>query len=178
MESIAELDESILLSREALGLSPPGHGDYSKILNELSWSLISRYEAQGLIEDLEESIRLGRQALALQRIGYPRRYNPLETLAKSLHFQPEHLDEALQLSRESVSLISPGHDAYCQNMMTLATILLRHHERSGASDKLEEAISVCTEALSSCPPTYFLHPRLLALQVKLAEVQSSSSSTR
>jgi hypothetical protein len=59
-------------------------------------------------------------------------------------------------------------------LTTLATILLRHHERSGAVDELEEAISNFTEALSLCPANHCLRPRLLALQAKLVECQSSS----
>ncbi|TEB14982.1 hypothetical protein FA13DRAFT_1877691 [Coprinellus micaceus] len=80
-------------------------------------------------------------------------------LAKSLHFKPDHLDEALQLSRESVSLVSPTNLDF-EVLMTLATILLGHHEHSGAPGKLEEAISVCTEALSLCPlaPPQVPHP--------------------
>jgi hypothetical protein len=95
-------------------------------------------------------------------------------LAKSLHFKPENLDDALQRSRESVSLASPKRSSYCEILMNLATILLRHHERSGAADELEEAISICAEALSLCKATHPLHPKLLALQAKLAGRQSSS----
>ncbi|TEB36644.1 hypothetical protein FA13DRAFT_1075648 [Coprinellus micaceus] len=164
MECIMDLEESIWRLREALSLCPPGHEDLSDLLNELAWNLTSRYEAQGLVLDLEESIRLGRESLALQPVGHPGREHSLDTLAKSLHFKPENLDEALQRSRESVSLASPKRSSYCEILMNLANILLRHHERSGAADELEEAISICAEALSLWKATHPLHPKLLALQ--------------
>ena len=59
--------------------------------------------------------------------------------------------------------------------MYLAIVLHCHYEHSRAPDKLEEAVSVCEEALSLCPPNSYLRPRLLRLQAKLAEAQSSSS---
>ena len=59
--------------------------------------------------------------------------------------------------------------------MYLATILHCHYEHSGVVEELEEAISVSEEALSLCPPNHILRPRLLRLQAKLAEAQSSSS---
>ncbi|TEB36668.1 hypothetical protein FA13DRAFT_1076790 [Coprinellus micaceus] len=174
MASIIDLEESIHRTREALGLCPPGHADRSDLLNELAWNLTSRYEAQGVIQDLHESISLGQESLTLFPVGHPDRCAALDTLAKALHFQPEHLDEALQLSRESTSLSSPSNEGYLDILMTLATILLRHHEHSGVPGKLEEAISVCTEALSLCPPNHLLRPKLLGLRGKLDEGLASS----
>ena len=85
---------------------------------------------------------------------HPDRYETLDTLARALHFKTEHLVEALQLSQESGSLISPGHHECRQHMMTLATILRRCYECSELIEELQEAASFCEEALSECPPNH------------------------
>ena len=70
-------------------------------------------EVLGLIQDLEESIAFGRESLFLLPVDHPDRYETLDTLAKTIHFKPEHLDEAsaLELSRKSVSAIPPLQEA-------------------------------------------------------------------
>ena len=65
-----DLDEAIVLVREALELRPQGHPLRSDSLNSLANGLSTRYKRLGVMHDLDEAVALGREALDL----YPQRY--------------------------------------------------------------------------------------------------------
>jgi tetratricopeptide (TPR) repeat protein len=174
--SMVDLEEAIRLGREAVALCPSGHPARASALNELAWDLTIKYKAQDNSGSLEEAICVSRESLSLCPIGNPERPNILDTLATALHFVQDHLTEALQLSRESLSLIPLNHSYRWEVMSIVAAILLSHYERSGLAEDLEEATSVCEQALTLCPPNHIRRPRLLALQAKLVEATSSTSS--
>jgi hypothetical protein len=109
-------------------------------------------------------------------MGHPSRRGIFNTLSNSLSFDIEHLDEALQLSRESLSLTPLKHWYRWEIMLTLASILLSHYEQSGSAEDLEEATSVCEQALLLCPSKHFLRHKLLVLRAKLTAVKSSLRS--
>ena len=62
--AIGDLDEAIVLGREALTLPPQDYLERSMCLNNLAVDLSSRYDKIGAIENLEEAIPLDREALA------------------------------------------------------------------------------------------------------------------
>ncbi|KAJ3538448.1 hypothetical protein NMY22_g5161 [Coprinellus aureogranulatus] len=173
--SISDLQESISLGREALQLFPPGHPDRPEFLNSLAWLLCLSHETLGFEHDLDEAVLFARESLSLRPPGHPSRFY---TLAAALCHRPQHLDEALSLSREAVSLISPGNSNYWDISMTLANILLRQYERSGALEYLEDATVVCSKAMLLCPMGDPKRPKLLTLESKLAKARSALSSRR
>jgi hypothetical protein len=65
-----DLDETIVLDREALDLRPTGHPLRSSCLNNLAADLSTRYGQLGVIEDL---LVLDREALDLRPQGHPDR---------------------------------------------------------------------------------------------------------
>ena len=58
-----DLEEAIVLTREALDLYPAGHPDRPTSLNTLGVRLTTRYERLGVMEDLHEAIVFHREAL-------------------------------------------------------------------------------------------------------------------
>ena len=62
-----DLDEAIVLDREALGLCPQGHLNWVMSLNNLAGHLSTRYNRLGAIEDLDEAFVLVREAPHLSR---------------------------------------------------------------------------------------------------------------
>ncbi|TEB16667.1 hypothetical protein FA13DRAFT_1872504 [Coprinellus micaceus] len=164
--SIVDLEEAIRLERESLALCPPSHANRASTLNELAWLLTMQYEAQCDTGLLEEAVCLGRESLSLCAIGHPQRFNVLDTLSTALTFVQDCLDEALQLSRESLSLTPLNHSCRWRALCGVASILLSRYERSGSAEDLEEAVLICGQASSLCPPKHFRRYKLLALQAK------------
>lgn len=66
-----DLDEAVVLAREALDLCPQGHPDRSRSLNNLAAALVTRYNQAGVMQDLDEAILLSREALDLLSKGAP-----------------------------------------------------------------------------------------------------------
>ena len=82
--AIKDLDEAIVLNREALDVRPHGHPLRFSILNNLAADLFHRYEKFAEMEDLDEAIVLGREALSLCSYRHPDRSNLLYNLASQL----------------------------------------------------------------------------------------------
>ncbi|TEB36814.1 hypothetical protein FA13DRAFT_1085616 [Coprinellus micaceus] len=167
--AVVDVDKAVHLCRDALGLRPPGDAKRGSILHSLCLCLIFRFEARQNVHDLNEATSLCREALPLHPPGSDYHIRTLRTLATVLQLQPEHLDEALELSRKSVSLICSAHSDRWEHLMTLASILHRRYKRSGAVMDLEEAITICAKAMALCPPKHIRRHKLLALQANLAE---------
>ena len=79
-----QLNEAIVLDREALVLLPPGHPLQSISLTNLAIHLGTQYKQLGGVEDLNEAIVLGREALSLRTPGHPDRSMSLNNLASHL----------------------------------------------------------------------------------------------
>jgi tetratricopeptide (TPR) repeat protein len=155
-------------------LCPAGNATRGISLNNLAWSYIVRYEALGVVSDLETSISLGRESLRLLHNGHSEWYLALGTLSRALHHKPEYLEEAVKLSREAVELVPPHNPRHWESVMNLSIILHRYWQSSGAVKELEEALSSCKETLERCPPNHSKVPKILALHAELVEAQSSS----
>ena len=83
--AVADLEEAIVLNREALERRPQGHPDRSSLLNHLALSLSTRYNQLAAVADLEEAIVLDREVLELCPQGHPGRSTALENFAGHLH---------------------------------------------------------------------------------------------
>ena len=79
-----DLNEAVVLDREALDLRPKGHPDRAMSLNNLAIDLIIRYEQLWGVEDLDEAIVLVREALDLRPQGHPAQSRSLNDLARFL----------------------------------------------------------------------------------------------
>jgi CHAT domain-containing protein len=124
-----DLDEAIVLDREALNLRPPGHSDRSLSLSNLAVRLSTRFDQLRATEDLDEAIVLDREALDLRPLGHPLRSSSVNNLAVYLSTRynqlgtPEDLDEAIVLDREALDLRPQGHPDRSGSLENLASHL-------------------------------------------------------
>ncbi|KAF8429868.1 CHAT domain-containing protein [Boletus edulis BED1] len=126
---MADLDEAVVLDREALELRPQGHPDRSTSLNNLAVDLSTRYNQLGAMADLDAAIVLDREALELRPQGHPHRSISLNNLAFRLSTRYNQLgamtdlDGAIVLGRDAVDLSLPGHKDRSISLETLASAL-------------------------------------------------------
>ena len=114
-----DLEEAILLHRQALELRPASHPDISIFLNNLALALGIKFDHSGHPEDLEESILLHREALRLHPASHPDRSMCLNNLATVLRVQfnesgiQEELEEAICIFHQSLNTLIKGHPSTC-----------------------------------------------------------------
>ena len=155
--ALRDLDEAIILDREALSLFPQGHPNRSMSLNNLAVDLSSRYKQLGALRDLDEAIVLAREALSILPQGHPDRSASLNNLANRLSTRysqlgaSRDLDEAIVLNREALSLRPQGHPNRSMSLNNLAVYLSTRYNQLGAIQDLDEAIVLDQEALSLYP---------------------------
>ena len=134
---IENLDEAIVLAREALALHTPGHPDWSTSLTNLALHLLTRYKQLGGVEDLDEAIVLAREALMLRTPGHPDRSMSLNNLGAHLWTQyrqlegVEDLNEAIVLNRQALTLLQAGHPNRSRSLKNLAGYLSTRYEQVG-----------------------------------------------
>jgi CHAT domain-containing protein len=142
-----DLNEAIVLDREALDLCPRGHPDRSISLNNLAVDLSVRCGQLGEREDLDEAIVLQREALGLRPQGHPLRSGSLNNLAVHLSSRynqlrtTEDLDEAIVLVREAFDLRPQGHPDRSESLENLACYLCNRFTRSKQLQDKEEVFS-------------------------------------
>jgi hypothetical protein len=148
------MEDTIILAREALVLSPIKHvDDRLEACMLLAESLRYSFGHNANDSMLEEIIKLGREALALSPERHPLRARSCVNLAISLTTRYERtggvslLDEAIDLQREALALRPegyPDHFSYCGN---LANSLEICYKRTGDLKLLDEAIDLQREVL-------------------------------
>ncbi|TFK16623.1 TPR-like protein [Coprinopsis marcescibilis] len=86
-----DLDESILLDREAISLRPTGHVNHAKSINNLANNLSIRFRLKAeSFADLEESLMMHRKALSLRPVPDPERSQSLHNLSIALSLRFHH----------------------------------------------------------------------------------------
>ena len=152
-----DIEEAIVLDREALSLCPKGHPDRSRSLNNLADGLSTRYKQLGEMQDLHEAIALDREAHDLCPQGHPHRSTSLNNLAVRLSTRYERLGamqdlhEAIVLDREALGLRPQGHPDRSMSLNNLAVRLSIRYNQLGAMQDLDEAIVLDREALDLRP---------------------------
>jgi CHAT domain-containing protein/tetratricopeptide (TPR) repeat protein len=151
------INGAIVLDREVLKLSPPGHPKRYPSLNHLASHLSNRYAQLGATRDLEEAVVLNREALDLCPQGHPDRTMSLTNLAKRLATRynllgaMQDLDEATVLGREALDLCPQGHPDRSTCLNNLANHLTSRYKQLRAMQDLDEAIVLAREALDLRP---------------------------
>ena len=149
-----DMDEAIVLEREALGLCPPGHPERYVSLNRLGGHLNNRYEQLGAITDIEEAIVLARDALMLCPPGHSDRSQSLNNLSLYLFTRynqlggMEDLNEAIVLARDSLACSTAGHPVHSVSLTNLSQYLSSRYQQLGAMEYLNEAIALARDGLA------------------------------
>ncbi len=67
---LEDLEQAIQVNQQAVNLTPDGHADKPRRLNNLGGALQSRFKRSGEWEDLEQAIQLNQQAVNLTPDGH------------------------------------------------------------------------------------------------------------
>ncbi|KAI0246100.1 TPR-like protein [Lactifluus subvellereus] len=138
--------------REVLLLCPPDHESKDTLLENLAFSLTSRFEYFGRMGCLEEAISLYRAALRLCPRGHPRRQESLRGLANVMHLRClrthsiEDLEESINLGRDNLALTPPGYRMRPQMLYNLSVGLQIQYTWTGDMGYVEEGIEHLYEA--------------------------------
>jgi tetratricopeptide (TPR) repeat protein len=150
---MTDLEEAILLHREALELRPSPHPCRSHSLNNLGNALLDHYRGTDIMVDLEESISLHREALELRSFPHPDRSYSLYNLALSLQDMYEvtrvlsHLQEAITCYEGLLEFYHPvGHEDRVETLTGMADLLQMRFDRMGQVGDLSKIALLRAEA--------------------------------
>lgn len=162
-KEIAELDDAILLLRQAAG-EWEGHEPFSF----LSRAFLARFELTAEQPDLEEAIEMLRWALNEMPIDDPQYPATVKDLLKLSWLPLSRFGDATELTvtifvaRRAISLMSDQNPDKPDLALNVATALWHRHERSGNAYDAALVIGACQEALR-LPADPGTRTRLLAL---------------
>lgn len=136
-----DLDEAIVLGRDAVVRMPPGLPQRSAALASLSSALRIRYERAGYDGDLTEAIDLGRQATADLPEDHPRQGSVLSNLGSSL-MAAGMLEEALHEYRRAVGRFEASGNRHgrARTLNNLAGALTQTGRIDEATDAFGQAL--------------------------------------
>ncbi|KAH9474300.1 hypothetical protein JR316_0012758 [Psilocybe cubensis] len=148
VHNVDDLEYAIILYRKVLELQPPGHPLRFTSLNNISISLQGRYIRFGSPEDLEEAIQFLRESMACltkSHTRYPFIINNLsEALARSS--EKENMDEAVDLGRQALLMLSGGHPGRSRALLNLGDTLLSRFNLLNNMEDHDEAFTLYEQA--------------------------------
>jgi tetratricopeptide (TPR) repeat protein len=153
----ADLDSTIELHFEMLGLEPEDRLDCSGSRHSLATLLYERFERGGERSDLDTAITLLNEAVRLRPAPHPNRGTSLTNLAGALtvRFQtrgePVDLDRAIILYQEALEFIPALHPTRGSCLNNFAATLHERFEMRGDPVDLDGAIDMYHEALELVP---------------------------
>jgi tetratricopeptide (TPR) repeat protein len=115
------------------------------------------YHTAGDLDYLVQAISLLRAALNHHPRGHSRRSENLDSLAGTLSYYCEQVDdipkllEAIGFFREAIDVLPAGNPNQPQLLANLATSLVIYYDRVGDESALVESIDLGRRAISTCP---------------------------
>ncbi|KAI0977561.1 TPR domain-containing protein [Xylaria arbuscula] len=158
---MADLEEAIQVTRQAVEATPKDHPDLAALLNNLGSYLGDRYSRTGAMVDLEEAIQVARQAVEATPKDHPDLARRLNNLGISLSNRYSStgaitdLEEAIQVARHTVEATPKDHPDLAGLLISLGNRLGDRYSSTGAMTDLEQADSLFFTALhlDVCPPS-------------------------
>ena len=147
------LDKVISQHHNSLAFHAAGNPEWNALQSSLSLALLTRFEQQGLEQDLDEAIRRWQDVSREMVVGHEDHPMTLNNIAFALtmRFQTRgnrsDLNDAIQLQRDALTLRPIGHPDRTVSMANLATTLLTLFKEGGDDTLLTEAIQLQREAL-------------------------------
>ncbi|KIJ65879.1 hypothetical protein HYDPIDRAFT_109946, partial [Hydnomerulius pinastri MD-312] len=155
--SSANLDEPILLYRQALDLRRPGRPDRPATLLQLAQTLLFRYDKQGCNESVADEINeLMTEPQDFSEDSHERRAADLvlETLKRCRVVNSgrlAELDELVWKLQRSAMVPPDGYFDRPQRLINLSTTLWRRYEKHGELSDLEYSLEINKQALQLLP---------------------------
>ncbi|KAM0493461.1 hypothetical protein ACHAP8_009288 [Fusarium lateritium] len=175
-------EEAIQLARTALALTPDGHPDQAKWLNNLSAHLIERFHRLWDLSDLQNAINSASKAADLTPNG-PTKALYLAAVVDGLIHRYEKmgsltdLEEAIRITEMAIGMLPIHHSRRPRIVSILADILKNRYLRHQKIQDLDRAIELSREAVDATPDNQpFKAAYLDRLAVQLC-LRSSRSRT-
>ncbi|KAF3071998.1 hypothetical protein CFAM422_005757 [Trichoderma lentiforme] len=152
--AMSDLEESILLQREAVASAPSYYNGRDELLSSLGISLGHKYDRTHALEDLNESISLFQEVLEISSISLQRRHDVCHSLASALSSRffisgkRADLLESIAMSREAVSSVSKDRRTRGTMLSSLGLHLYMNYSFTGTKSHLDEAIRVGQDAVN------------------------------
>ncbi|TFK33698.1 CHAT domain-containing protein [Crucibulum laeve] len=152
-----DLEEAIMLHREALKLIPPSHQYRGCALNNLANKLHKKFDEDNHLPSLEESILLQREAVDFHPSRHTTRSICLSNLAANLcrrfevapNQEPTLLYEATRLYQESLEILPLRHVARWPPLVNFGNLLVKLFKLDRQRiEYLDQAIGLHREALT------------------------------
>ena len=153
--ALEDLDQAILLTRQAIAGISEENPNRAAILSNLGGILQTRFERTGTLEDLDEAIQAGRQAVAAAPPDHAARAAILDGAGAGLLSRfvrtgaQEDLEEALMRTRQAVAATPADHPGRPGRLSHLGAVLHTRFERTGAPADLDEAIQAGRRAVAA-----------------------------
>ncbi|THU77350.1 TPR-like protein [Dendrothele bispora CBS 962.96] len=151
------MENAILVSQQAVDLSPDGHAHKAALLNNLGSAFFRRFNHLGELRDVENAILVNQQAVDLAPDGHADKAALLHNLGNALLGRFRHLGElediknAILVKKQAVDLIPDGHVEKAGLLNNLGAALLGQFERLGKLEDIENAILVIQQAVNLTP---------------------------
>ncbi|XDG08337.1 hypothetical protein ABKA04_007952 [Annulohypoxylon sp. FPYF3050] len=148
-----DLEEAIVISKQAIEATPKTLPDRGIQLHHLGIRLRQRYQFSGMMTDLEEAIRLSREVVNANSLNALDQAGQLNALGINLGLRYERtgaiadLDESIQIARQAVREVTSDHSYYPGLLNSLSIRLGDRYQRTKARTDLDEAIRVTREVI-------------------------------
>ncbi|KAJ7508271.1 hypothetical protein B0H11DRAFT_2270663 [Mycena galericulata] len=154
---LADVDEAVVVCREAVRLSPDGQPPQELALLALGLSLHRRFLRLSILSDIDESIALLRKGVTLLPDGHRAKGFLLSALGDSLRCRFERLGDlgdintSISLLSEAVAPLPDGHPAKALWLGKFGFSLLRRFDRLGDLGDLDHSLLVLRTSVRLSP---------------------------
>ena len=161
------VEEGVVLSRQAVSLTPDGDPQKPGVLNTLATLLSARFDRLGDMKDLNSAIKTALAAVNLTPTDHPDYAGYLNNLAVMLSNRfdrrgdIEDIEAAIGAAQTAVSMTPDGHPRKPGMLNTLANRLAARFDRLGQRQDLEAAIEAAHAAADLTPDGHPYKPGML-----------------
>ncbi|THU76030.1 TPR-like protein, partial [Dendrothele bispora CBS 962.96] len=154
---LGDIENAILVSQQAVNLTPDGHADKAAWLNNLGNAFQRQFECLGKLRDIENAILVTRQAVDLTPDNHVLKAGLLNNLGSALQSRFEHLgelrdiEEAILVNQQAVVLIPDGHALKAACLNSLGSALSHRFQYLGMLGDIDTAILVKQKAVDLTP---------------------------
>ncbi|KAJ7865997.1 CHAT domain-containing protein [Mycena olivaceomarginata] len=154
---LSDINKSVLMKEDAVKLTPDGHPDKPRWLNNLGNSLLSRFEQLGDLSDINKSVSMKEDAVKLTPDGHPDKPSRLSNLGNSLLGRFERLGDLSDINKsvliveDAVKLTPDRHPDKPSLLNNLGSSLVRRFERLDDLSDINKSVLMFEDAIKLTP---------------------------
>jgi hypothetical protein len=156
--NVADLEEAVRVTREAVTLLAAGHPDRPSALSNLGGTLSTLFERTGNMSDIDDAVEAGHEAVATTSPSDPELSARLSNYGTALRVRfartgnAADLDEAIDVLRRAITSAQADFPGRTTVLSNLGVALQARYKRTGAMTDLDDAVRACREAVELTPP--------------------------